>query len=270
MFWISSSTRQPLRSSVRALSWQPRYSLTYRCRVAGLTVALGLLALAASAASAAESVPIVRCSTVPSTPGFLPQFKPSGLPRGLTAELATTLTGRLAFYSTGWVTVLAPVGWKCSGGVGATGALWISVVPPHTPRGGASVSDFLAGRDSAAVTAYFGSPGTGEVGGLACPFFAAATPQPGWARCPAIPQHEQTARLGVHAVAFEDPPHVEGTGDPSGGPYPANGVVIYNATSRPATMAAEETCTLQTAEHGTCTAILNDFVRRYPLDQYPA
>jgi hypothetical protein len=56
---------------------------------------------------------------------------------------------------------------------------------------------------------------------------------------------------------FEDPIGVSGVGDPSGGPYPANGVVTYNGTS-----ATEATCTLPESDHALCTVVLNDFLRK--------
>jgi hypothetical protein len=115
-------------------------------------------------------------------------------------------------------------------------------------------------RSTPGVTAEIPSPDTGEVGGLACPFFPNATPQPAWAKCPSIPAGERVARIGTDAVAFEDPPHVHGTGDPSGGDYPANGVIIYGDSR-----AALATCTLPESEHSDCTAILNAFVDRHPL-----
>ena len=78
-------------------------------------------------------------------------------------------------------------------------------------------------------------------------------------------------RLGARrAVAFEDRPCVVGTGSPSGGPYPANGVVIYNSNGTKYPNAGEETCTLPEAQHSTCADVLDDFLGRYPLYHYPA
>jgi hypothetical protein len=85
-----------------------------------------------------------------------------------------------------------------------------------------------------------------------------------------VPAVEQVVRLGTHAVAFEDQPDVAGTGNPSGGPYPANGVVIYNNSNATYPNAGEETCTLPEAQHSICTEILNDFLGRYPLYRYPS
>ena len=200
-------------------------------------------------------LPVVRCSTPPSVSGFLPQFRRSGFPHGPRAAVSVSLGRRLAFYSNGWLTLLAPRGWKCSGAVGATGHLYVSVLPPNARSQVVYVS-----KRTPAVTAEIPSPDTGEVGGLACPFFPGAAPQPGWAHCPGIPTSERVVRLGPDAVAFSDPPYFRGTGNPSGGPYPANGVVVYRKAH-----AALATCTLPSVEHAECTAILNDFLARYPL-----
>lgn len=161
---------------------------------------------------------------------------------------------RLAVYSNGWVTVVAPHGWHCFGVVGATGARSLTVLPPSVgaPRG-------FTVPQSRAVDVYVASPGTGEVG-IACALFPHVRPAP--SPCPPLPAREKVARLGPHVVAFEDPAHVHGTGAPSGGAYPANGVMIYDGSKYPA-RAAEETCTLPESEHATCTAILNAFLRRH-------
>jgi hypothetical protein len=225
-----------------------------------IAVAMVLAFCPLAAAVNGVALPVVRCWTGPDVSGFLPQFKPSGLPRGLTAEMSRELAGQLAFYSTGWVTVIAPRGWRCSGATGATGALLIAVAP--NARAGDLHPKALA------VTAYFGSPGTGEVGGVACPFWPNVRDRPN-PRCP-VPVGERVSRVGTSAIAFEDPAHVSGTGNPSGGPYPSNGVVVYNASKPQVPKAAQETCALPQSEHATCTAILNDFLRRYPLYRYPA
>jgi hypothetical protein len=200
-------------------------------------------------------VPVVRCSTPPTESGFPPQFRRSGFPRRGPAVVGARLASQLALYSNGWLTLLAPRGWKCRAVLAATGHVFLSVLPPGAPAQVVSVS-----RRTPAVTADLPSAGTGEFGGLACPFFPAAAPQPGWTHCPSIPTGELVTRLGSHVAAFEDPSRVAGTGDPSGGVYPANGVVVYRDTR-----AALATCTLTEAKHAECTAILNDFIGRYPL-----
>jgi len=200
-------------------------------------------------------IPVLRCSTPPNRTGFLPQFRLSGFPRRGPAVVNARLASQLALYSNGWLTLLAPRGWKCRGVLGATGHVFLSVLPA-----GARSKVVSGSTRTPEVTAELPSAGTSEVGGLACPFFPTAAPQPGWTRCPSIPAGEAVARLGPRVAAFEDSPGVAGTGDPSGGAYPANGVVVYRESR-----AALATCTLPEAKHAECTAILNDFIARYPL-----
>ena len=49
--------------------------------------------------------------------------------------------------------------------------------------------------------------------------------------CHKAPARERVTRLSPHSVRFEDPPGVKGDGDPSGGQFPADGVL----TARPGT-----------------------------------
>jgi len=63
-------------------------------------------------------------------------------------------------------------------------------------------------------------------------------------------------------IGFLDPPGLKGTGFPSGGNNPANGVVLYRFMSGTGGTSAIETCTLPTSDHSLCTAVLNDFAGR--------
>jgi hypothetical protein len=70
-------------------------------------------------------------------------------------------------------------------------------------------------------------------------------------------------RIAAYSVLFEDPPGVRGNGFPSGGPYPADSLLMVNAKTSSSSIAAnQETCTLPRAQHALCTMILNDFRRR--------
>jgi hypothetical protein len=69
------------------------------------------------------------------------------------------------------------------------------------------------------------------------------------------------SRLSSTVVAFEDPPFVRGSGVPSGGAFPANGVMTYPTDVSDGSYL--ETCTLPEISHSTCTTILDDFVARY-------
>ena len=208
------------------------------------------VAIATGSTAARTEIPVVKCPTLYGL--GRDQYMIPSLPRSLSASVTPDEARRVSFYSDGWLTVLAPHGWHCTGVVGATGALDLVVVPS-----GVSSSRGLPDRRAAAVTARIPSPETGEVGGDVCSLFPDATPVPD-SPCPAAATRERVVRLTATTVAYEDPPHVVGNGDPSGGPDPANGVAVY-AHSR----AAEATCTLPQPEHATCTLILNDFLVRH-------
>jgi hypothetical protein len=79
------------------------------------------------------------------------------------------------------------------------------------------------------------------------------------------PAEEQSTQLSSTVVEFEDPPGVAGDGDPSGGPYPANGVMVYGPGSA-MDGSWTETCTLPASEHAICTLSLNEFASLYKND----
>ena len=62
-------------------------------------------------------------------------------------------------------------------------------------------------------------------------------------------------------MAFTDPPGIKGTGQPSGGQYPANGVMTYHPSAQDGSW--QETCTLPASEKDVCTVVLNTFVSWY-------
>ncbi len=204
-------------------------------RLAACTCVLALGLVPGAETHAAVTLPVVRCPTTYGVEGT----KPRPVPRRLIAHTAAALAGRLAFYSNGWVSLLGPRSWHCSGLVAADGNLSLSVLPPYV----ADVS-----RQAAALTAFIPTACTGCVAVTACPFFPEARKINPRVGCPRIPARESIERRSAHAVAFDDPPRVRGTGNPSGGPYPAHGVVLFNGVIRwtrdayPA--AAQETCTL--------------------------
>jgi hypothetical protein len=63
-------------------------------------------------------------------------------------------------------------------------------------------------------------------------------------------------------VLFEDPPGIAGSGWPSGGADPANGVVGL-VGSPENELVYRSTCTLPASEHAICTASQNDLISRY-------
>ena len=63
--------------------------------------------------------------------------------------------------------------------------------------------------------------------------------------------------IAAGIVAFEDPPGVNGTGQPSGGQYPADGVMTYHTSARDGSW--QEACTRPASEKNVCTTVLNTF-----------
>jgi hypothetical protein len=103
--------------------------------VASAAGVLGGTAITANARDAA-SLAVTHCPT--SYGGGNPT--PPKIPRRLVVP-----SPRLAFYSNGWITVLAPRGWHCSGGVGSDGNQSFEVLPPYVSQ---------VTPQAAAVTAY--------------------------------------------------------------------------------------------------------------------
>ena len=92
---------------------------------------------------------------------------------------------------------------------------------------------------------------------IACALFPAAAASLPAGPCPTTPPSEESkSQISATAVAFEDPPDVKGTGTPSGGVDPANGVVTYSKSWHRTRRAP---CR---SSHNLCTAIVNDFVSR--------
>jgi hypothetical protein len=246
-------------------------SATLRRMIRGFLASAVLVAVAAAVASpgtgrasgaGAVRLKVVTCPTVYGLPRN--QYKIPAVRSSLSASVTAPLAGRVSFYSNGWLSVLAPRGWHCAGVVAATGALDLDVLPPGSTdrvvifrlRGPGGFSRPGLPSQDMAVTARIPSPDTGEVPGTACAFFPETIRL--WGNsCWLLPSQEHVDRLSADAVAFEDPAYVFGSGDPSGGRYPANGLVMYSDLK-----AAQETCTLPQTEHSVCTAILDDFLAR--------
>jgi len=99
----------------------------------------------------------------------------------------------------------------------------------------------------------------------ACGIFAQADTQyaTSLGSCTAPPAGETDTNLTSTVVAFLDPPGVNGTGSPSGGVNPANGVMTFALVNGEQADSDLMTCELPDAEHQLCTASLNDFIQRY-------
>ncbi len=77
------------------------------------------------------------------------------------------------------------------------------------------------------------------------PLFAALARSPGFPCGSGVPLREQVHRLRSNVTLFEDLPGVRGSGWPSGGSYPANGLVGIGEHG----LVFRSTCTLPTSEH---------------------
>jgi serine/threonine protein kinase len=168
----------------------------------------------------------------------------------------TSIASRLGGFSNGSISALGPTGWSCTGLVGANGGRSLTIYPPGEP------APELPGGTSSPIRAIFieiPSAQTGNAPSLACPLFSTAAAMAP-TTCAPPPAQESVHRSGSDVVEFEDPAGVTGDGTPSGGSYPANGVMIWNQSGQYSALA---TCTLPEAEHAVCTAVLNNFLAHY-------
>jgi len=212
---------------------------------AALAASVVLAALAALPALGAgdPTLTVTRCPTTQGVKQPLPKA-PSSLHVTLPASQAAALGG----YSNGYLTALAPRGWRCRGQIGADGSGSLFVTPAGSSR-----------PTQPAVTIEFGdTPGVSA--SFACSLFAAARKQLPVTPCPVKrPARESVSAIASHTVAFEDPPGVHGDGLPSGGSDPANGVMSFTPSSTTSEgYALIETCTLPQSSHALCTAILDN------------
>jgi hypothetical protein len=206
------------------------------------------------------SLPIVSCLTkfaLATPPPTVP------VPASVTADVPTALAGKLAVYTdtSDIMKVLAPTGWSCSASYGADGSGIITIVPKGESL---PATGLTSDSSDQAITAYETGGSPVQAAAAACSFFpaaAAATETDLEKQCSPRPPSEIVDPLSTSVVDFEDPAGVKGTGDPSGGQDPANGVMTYSPTEGPGYYL--ETCTLAQDEHEACTATLNYFVTVY-------
>jgi hypothetical protein len=201
------------------------------------------------AAAASPAVPVVRCHT---RFGIV-QPKPPAIPRRLDVRGHPASVSGLVAYTNTVTFLLGPANWACKSLVGADGTSSMIVWPqgnrepgPHTNEAGVKLD---AAPDCSSCQAE-----------LVCPFMAAVAASFDFPCTGGIPAGEDVTRLRHDLVAFEDPPGIAGSGDPSGGNDPANGVVGWAGTSRGAFRAI---CTLPAQEHRVCTTVLDDAIARY-------
>lgn len=171
-----------------------------------------------------------------------------GEPRVVVAAVETT--SRLAVYTTGYLSVLAPRDWKCQGASGVNGSQSIAVFP-QACTGPAGPFKLSSGQG---VTAMSIPACQGCMAAVVCPLFPSVLRDWPGIRCDnVVPPGERVPRQNASTVFFEDPPGVSGDGNPSGGPYPAHGVLLFPPASG-------ATCTLREADHALCTVVLNEFL----------
>jgi len=184
---------------------------------------------------------------------------PASLPADVQVKIAREYSTNLAFYSDneGVIEVLAPTGWKCSAGIGADGSSAVYVSPVGLNSTGPSMESISASQTSACV-------GCRE--SLACPLFVSAAND--YLRtyreaCPKTrPPSELVTKINSHVVEFTDPSGVNGDGSPSGGAYPARGVMTYYGGIK-SDGSWTETCVLPAADRSMCQAIVGSFVTNY-------
>lgn len=207
------------------------------------------------------SVQIVVC---PTSFGITPPPAPKSLPASMNVSVPQDLANQVALYSDdqGTMMLLGPKGWICTGSYGADGSGGVAIYPtgepvpngqPFTP----SSAEAIVGSETSACLS------CREV--QACPLFASAASdfeQDYGMSCPHVrPSAESVDQISAGVVGFTDPPDVAGDGNPSGGPYPANGVMTYYSGNENGSWL--DTCTLPYSQQALCTTALNLFVSDY-------
>jgi hypothetical protein len=229
--------------------------------LAGLCFLLSGVASAQGPATA--RVPLVECVT---GTGAISAPKPMAATKAVNVPAA--LVNKMAAYSDdqGEMYLLAPLGWTCQASLGADGNDSIAVYPP----GEVGTSQFALGhswpKTAQAVTGDLLPACYACFVGQACTFFPAAEHDlvrdfSGQLSCTPLPAGQSVSRVSSSVIAFVDPAGVLGTGEPSGGAYPAYGVVTFKDRSPSGTYgSAMETCTLLKSERAICNAALRAFI----------
>lgn len=223
----------------------------------------------------AVALPVKECPTTQGIQGT----SPSSLPSTITMSLPSSMAKSVAYYSDSTrsiAPIMAPAGWSCNVVEAVDGSITVSVFPRSESATFASQTSSpqpFATSKAIAVVADSGGACQGCVADIACPLISYVGTQTGQTTpCPNTqPTGEDvkwlngsptmgSSSVANDAVSFEDPPGVAGEGDPSGGPYPANGVLLYSYAEEGS--ASVVTCTLPPSQHDLCMAILNDFSTR--------
>ena len=202
-----------------------------------------------AAGAAAVRIPVVRCATV---------FGVGGPPRHVPSSVQVSASGPthgLVAYTNTEIFLVGPRGLRCSGLVAADGGSQVLAWAPGARKPAPH-------SHGVGLTLNIDPACAGCKADDACPFFTALASMLGFPCSLGVPPKELVSRPRADLALFEDPPGVAGSGWPSGGPYPANGVVGTRGSALDA-LVYRSTCTLPAAHHAICTESLNDVIARY-------
>ncbi len=210
--------------------------------------------------------PVTACQNGAGGPAG-PQGTTTWKPSVILAPIPTALVGKVAFYSDGVHTVLAPTGWTCVEATSPQGATELAVYPSQNP---APPAPGAPTPGTEGVYASFDTTGHTSGVALVCPFFTIPSWQARSASCPpGKPPGEQSTSATPDIVAVTDPSGVAGSLPASGGSLAVTGVVLFPQTTAatsygsPAAVAAES-CAL--SDPTLCPTVLSDFeVREFPV-----
>ena len=220
----------------------------------GLTVVV--VPVPTASATTTATVPVIVCPT--SLAISSPQT-----PVASSVTVPASAAGLVLYSATSaYIQILGPKNLACQAGIGADGTGTITALPAHSDNQGIRYGGIEAVAYPTCMRCLLI---------LACPFFPAALKaarHDGYS-CPVQPLGQVVHRLSSHTVAFSDPPgeYVPPASQslvPSDSRYPTNGVVVYASYlyrgRYPNSTAMEAVCVLPASDHGTCTAVLNEFL----------
>lgn len=213
-------------------------------RLLAVIVLLGALVVPAAPASADITVAVHRCPT---------QYGVVGAsftrPSSARLDLGTADAKRLVAWAGGGTPiVLAPQGYDCTALVAADGGVHVRLAPPGAATTGPAVDVEVEGSCVGCIVQ------------LACGVFRDAAKGSGFTCKTPRPEAERVSRLIPNVRAFHDPAGVKGSGDPSGGRFPALGAVVYVPDKTD--FAARVTCTLAPRDASLCQGVISDFLTR--------
>jgi hypothetical protein len=199
-------------------------------------------------------IAVVPCPTEYAAPGeTMPPLEST-----MTATVTPPVAAAVSFYSNGDLTILGPIGWRCSAVLGVDGTTRMAITPPDRPW---PTGTSTPAPDLPAVTAVGGGSCAACIARMACALFPEASKLAD-GTCPTgVPAQERVRRPLPRTAVFEDPPGVAGTGEPSGGVNRALGFLVFGtgddatgALIRPT--ALKITCTLPESMSAICDEIV--------------